>query len=77
MENISTSRPLVNEELELQEVSRNSEAGLNNVELDTGGAETRHVSQLPPVDGGRKAWSLILGGIMIEGLGWGELSVIF
>jgi hypothetical protein len=65
------------EVVELRTLNRAEDAALS-VSIDTGaqndsrGEELRNISQLPPVDRGKAAWGFVFGGLLIEGLGWGE-----
>jgi hypothetical protein len=77
MEGFPTSGPLSgSDDLELQTLTDNSETASGILHLDSSGEKTWHVSQLPPVDRGRKAWGFVLGGILIEGLGWGKSATV-
>ena len=59
---------------ELNELRSLSETVLPRIEeLPT---REGNVSQLPPVDRGRGAWSYLAGAFIIEGLCWGKLRFI-
>jgi hypothetical protein len=77
MEKFPTSGPLsATSFLELQTPIDNSDTFSSIFNLYSSGASLWNVSQLPPMDRGRQAWGFVLGGVMIEGLGWGESATV-
>jgi hypothetical protein len=49
-------------------------AELNSTDLKDADIEKLDVLELPPIDGGRRAWSFLIGAFMIEGLLYGQYN---